>query len=59
MVNDEVFWGGLRGGEGDLFRRVIVAFVLVRYWGIESGSLERDLEGGGEDDSIVMGAVMI
>ena len=53
-----VLWG--RGeGEGDLFRRVIVAFVLVRYWGIEEGSLERDLEGGEEDEPIVMGAAVM
>ena len=36
-----------------------MAFVLVRYWGIESGSLERDLEGGEGDESMVMGAVMM
>ncbi len=47
------------GGDGDLFRRVMVAFVLVRYWGIDVGSSERDLEGGEEDDSIVMGTVMM
>ena len=36
-----------------------MAFVLVRYLGIELGSSERDLEGGEEDESIAMGLVVM
>ena len=36
-----------------------MAFVLVRYWGIELGSSERDLEGGEEDESMVIRVVVM
>ncbi len=36
-----------------------MAFVLVRYWGIEGGSWERDLEGGEGDESMAIGVLMM